>query len=301
MNIVNINNLIDIRKIQKIQDELALAMELAVILVDYKGNPITRHSNCSRFCNMARENEKYNLLCEKCDSRGGLEAARQQRAYIYKCHFGLIDFAIPIIINNQYMGALMAGQVNVIDDQDELEWIVSKKHQTNIKDCPELESAFNEITSIDAKRLTAAAHMIEYGIRYIVEEAVGKKELYNEVLDMQAYYQKEFYESKAVLQPAFDYVKQNYKRKISMEDMAKLCNISTGYFSKLFKKRSGKSFTTYINDMKLEKASRLLENEDIPIINISLELGYDDCSYFIRLFKKKYGKTPSIYQKNINI
>lgn len=80
MNIIQMSNLFDTRKIQQIQDELAIATDLAIIMVDYRGNPVTNHSNCSLFCAKVREIEALNQLCEKCDSRGGLEAVRRHTA-----------------------------------------------------------------------------------------------------------------------------------------------------------------------------------------------------------------------------
>lgn len=79
---------------QKIQDDISIASELAIITVDYKGVPITAHSNCSEFCKKMRSSQ-YGVYCEKCDSHGGLEAARIGKPFIYLCHAGLIDFAIP--------------------------------------------------------------------------------------------------------------------------------------------------------------------------------------------------------------
>jgi ligand-binding sensor protein/AraC-like DNA-binding protein len=299
MNIIQMSNLFDTRKIQQIQDELAIATDLAIIMVDYRGNPVTNHSNCSLFCAKVREIEALNQLCEKCDSRGGLEAVRSGNAFVYKCHFGLVDFSVPIIINDQYMGALMAGQVNLQDDESmQLEWIVSKRSQTDIEEYPELKSSYAKIPLINHKKLNAVAHLIELGIRYIVDEALIKKDLYEDVQDVQSYYNREFKNDETILQPAYDYIDQHYKEKIRLTEMANLCNISSSYFSKLFKKENGIGFNAFINEIKLDKSIKLLENKDLPIINLSLELGYEDCSYFIRLFKKKYGVTPANYRKS---
>src|SRR5574344_135715 len=87
---------------QKLQDEMASATKLACITVDYTGTPITSHSRCSEFCNVVRNHPELKVLCEKCDSRGGLEAARLKKPYLYTCHFGIVDVAIPIIYQNLY-------------------------------------------------------------------------------------------------------------------------------------------------------------------------------------------------------
>lgn len=301
MNIVSIENLIDTDRIQKIQDELSLAMDLAIILVDYKGNPVTKHSRCSEFCRRARLDERLGELCEKCDSRGGLEAVREEKAFIYKCHVGLVDIAIPIIVNDQYLGALMAGQVMAKEagGDQELEWIVSKKHQTMIDSYPYLKTYYKEIPVMDICKVKAISNTLEHMLSYMIDEAIVKKELYDEVDDVQLYYRHEFYDEDTVLYPALEFIDNHYQEKLHMDDLAKLCHISTGYFSKLFKRETGKNFTTYVNDVKLEKSKYLLEHSRRPIINISSDLGYDDCGYFIKLFKKKYNVTPAAHRRSV--
>ena len=107
-----LEEIINIESFQKIQDDIAKATDVAIIMVDYKGKPITSHSNCTKFCCMVREINEYSALCEKCDSRGGVESARIKEAYIYKCHKGLVDFAVPIIVRGQYLGAIIISSVN---------------------------------------------------------------------------------------------------------------------------------------------------------------------------------------------
>ena len=96
---------------QKLQDEMAKATKLACITVDYTGAPVTAHSCCTDFCALVRNHPEYKHLCEKCDSRGGLEAARNKKPYTYVCHMGVVDVAIPIIYQNLYVGAVMCGQI----------------------------------------------------------------------------------------------------------------------------------------------------------------------------------------------
>ncbi|MGL5479384.1 MAG: helix-turn-helix domain-containing protein, partial [Clostridium sp.] len=74
-------------------------------------------------------------------------------------------------------------------------------------------------------------------------------------------------------------------------------NLSPSYFSRLFKKETGKTVISYINEEKIEKAKELLKNTYLPIINISLDLGFDDCGYFIRVFKKATGVTPKVFRE----
>ena len=97
-----------------------------------------------------------------------------------------------------------------------------------------------------------------------------------------------------------NYIEENMYKTIKLEELASLCNLSPGYFSKVFKKETGKTVITYINEKKIEKAKKLLKKSKEPIINISLDLGFDDCGYFIRVFKKITGITPKAFREENN-
>ncbi|WWU63862.1 PocR ligand-binding domain-containing protein [Clostridium baratii] len=173
--ILYLNDVIDIEIFQKIQDDIAEATGISIITVDYKGKPATKHSKCSEFCNLMRKNEGFSELCEKCDSRGGLEAARLEKPYIYRCHKGLVDFATPIIVNGQYLGSVMAGQVLTEEEDLDLENIVNgKENFKNLEEKEELLKAYKKLPVFKFERIQSIANMMFHISNYIVEEAVLK-------------------------------------------------------------------------------------------------------------------------------
>ncbi len=101
----------------------------------------------------------------------------------------------------------------------------------------------------------------------------------------------------SALQIVADYINSNLNSNITLEDGAKLLSVTPTYFSKLFKKEFGLTFITYITNKKIEIAKSWLEHTDMPILNISLELGFKEANYFCRIFKKSVGITPMEYRK----
>ncbi|MDD3140977.1 MAG: PocR ligand-binding domain-containing protein [Lachnospiraceae bacterium] len=327
--LLHLKHIIDIDKFQRIQDDLAKSTDIAIIAIDYKGRPITKHSNCSAFCYSVRQNQKLNTYCEKCDSRGGLEAARLQDAYIYLCHAGIIDLPVPIIVDDQYLGALMAGQIRLNTEKNEgdLERIVSQKYQINLNEHPDLKEFYEKLPCMSWNKIESIAQMMFYLVNYLVDEALIKISLIeenqkliasnlevsscNKTISVQAIPQPDNYAinnsqltpstlehcSNPLLNPAFEYIHTHYNRKISLDHMAKLCNISPSYLSRMFKRLTGLTFSTFVNYSKIEQAILLLENTSLPILNISLELGYEDCGYFIKMFKKFTKLTPAEYRR----
>lgn len=87
---------------------------------------------------------------------------------------------------------------------------------------------------------------------------------------------------------------------LSVEELAKLSQMSLSSFKREFKKQFNDSPSNYINSAKLKKAKELLSLSPLPISDIAYEVGFNDPLYFTRLFKKKEGLTPSSYRTNFS-
>ncbi|MGL5244487.1 MAG: sensor histidine kinase, partial [Sarcina sp.] len=174
---LNLREVIDVEKVQKIQDDIAEATQISMIVVDSEGKPVTKHSNCSEFCKYMRSKEEHLKLCEKCDSIGGEEASKLNKPYIYKCYNGLVDFASPIIIKGEYLGAVMAGQVLIKEDEEvninsihyHEERVAAIKAWDKI-----LVDYYNKLEKISFDRIKSIANMMFHICNYIVEEGVLK-------------------------------------------------------------------------------------------------------------------------------
>ncbi|MBB6713846.1 PocR ligand-binding domain-containing protein [Clostridium gasigenes] len=333
---LSLNKIIDLKKWQKLQDSIALVTKTAIITVDYKGKPVTEHSSCHRFCEEVRADSDMVKYCEKCDSRGGLEAIRLNEPYIYLCHYNIVDVAIPIIIDDKYIGAIMAGQVKLSDPNETkiLEQIVTTSNRDLAnKKLEDLKEYYEQLPLLSYEKVKELANMLSYLCNYLVEESIEKnlilqmyekslksevdsnallgypvknienvkKQISNAIID--AYIIEKPYDDgrevlvSTTLKPAIDYIYNNKSENISAENMANICHVSQGYFSRLFKKQTGENFSIYLAKLKIEWAKNLLEETDMPVNEVSQELGFSESGYFIKIFKKYEGVTPSIYRK----
>jgi len=98
------------------------------------------------------------------------------------------------------------------------------------------------------------------------------------------------------LLPAFDFIHKYKNKSLSLYEAAKLCYLSPSYFSRLFIKETGESYTTYTSQLKIKWAKELLEKTELSITQISDELCFSNPSYFIRIFSKYEGITPALYR-----
>ncbi len=97
----------------------------------------------------------------------------------------------------------------------------------------------------------------------------------------------------SVVERAKKYMEENFRKDISLEDVSQKVDISSYYFSKIFKEETGENFIEYLTRLRMEEASRLLEESDISIKEVCSEVGYSDPNYFSRNFKKYAGITPT--------
>lgn len=94
-----------------------------------------------------------------------------------------------------------------------------------------------------------------------------------------------------------DYVLHNYMNDLTLESVAPLFGYNNVYFGKVFAKEAGKSFNSYVNDVRLTEAEKLLKDTDLKIYEISARTGYNDVDYFSKKFRQVVGMSPAEYRK----
>ena len=99
-----------------------------------------------------------------------------------------------------------------------------------------------------------------------------------------------------VIKRALDYIENNFSKDISLDEISQELNLSSYYFSKLFKEEKGEGFVEYLNSRRITEAKELMKNPEKSIKEISNECGYADPNYFSRIFKKYTGMTPTEYR-----
>ncbi|SKA75929.1 two component transcriptional regulator, AraC family [Caloramator quimbayensis] len=98
---------------------------------------------------------------------------------------------------------------------------------------------------------------------------------------------------------SIEYIKEHFREKITLQTVASHAFFNPKYFSHIFKKEMGVSFSEYIINLRIQYACKLLESTNYPAYRISLECGFSDPSYFNRVFCKQMKMTPQAYRKHI--
>ncbi len=99
------------------------------------------------------------------------------------------------------------------------------------------------------------------------------------------------------MQAIHDYLEINYQQKIYLSDLAQLLSMSEQSFSRYFSKVMGRPFFSFLNEYRINIASRLLLDSDYSISSIAYACGYDSLPHFHRQFVKFKGKPPARFRK----
>ena len=294
---IKIEKFFSIRKWETVQDSLAKTTGMAILMVDYKGRPITKHSGCCEFCKKVRSDEVLKKYCEKCDSRGGAEAVRENKPYIYKCCFGMVDVAIPIVFQETYLGAVMIGQVRT--DYNDLERIASVPENKIIKEKLEaLKDEYEQVRKLDFDKIKTVSYMLYDICNYIVERENQNVTGVHEEGFVLHKENEEMVKKNRIVEMAQKYIVENLENNVTLSETANICHVSASHLSRLFIKETGEGFSVFVSNAKIEKAKEWLETEDWSVSDIGYRLGFNETGYFIRAFKKKVGMTPGIYRKH---
>lgn len=98
------------------------------------------------------------------------------------------------------------------------------------------------------------------------------------------------------LQPAVEYISQNYNKNITNDTLASITGVSTVYFRKLFTQIMGTSPIVYVKQFRIKKAKEMLKSDYGTLTDIAQSLGYSSLYDFSRDFKKHTGVSPSKYE-----
>lgn len=180
---LSLDQIVNIDILQEIQDKFSEATGLGAVIVDIGGNPITRPSNFTDFCTFIRTYPEGLARCVACDDRGG-RMTGEQKPTVYCCHAGLTDLAAPIIVQNQYIGAFLAGQVILGQEEYNVKDEMFRCLADFNMDKEVLSELFDRIEVVPGKKITAAADLIYIMSNYIVEigaSNLAQKKLVHEV------------------------------------------------------------------------------------------------------------------------
>lgn len=201
--------------LEQIQNIISEVTGLAFVTIDYKGEPLTEMTNFSSMCQHIRKNEMHKKICELSDASGAIRAAVSKKTSIYFCPFNLLEVAIPIIINDKYLGAFIGGQAIC---EDPPEKVIRMKDQLLLE---EIDYSDINLSSEDvhAKKYTFKEFESTVKLIELIISEIVKKEL------ISSYHEnKNKNKIKALEEKVLELEERNYKLKAKISSFSNSVN-----------------------------------------------------------------------------
>jgi AraC-like DNA-binding protein len=97
----------------------------------------------------------------------------------------------------------------------------------------------------------------------------------------------------------YHYLLDNFKKEISLEEIAGVAHLSPAAFCRYFRKHTHKTFSEFVNDLRINYACKLLQQKHLSMLDVCIRSGFNNISYFNRQFKQRMNIQPLKYQKQL--
>ena len=223
-------------------------------------------------------------MCLEVDRKlreGATEEARTEM-----CLAGLVDTAVPVRVRGELVGFLRTGQV-ALQKLGETTFtpLARKLIDWGLRtDLRELEEAWFHSKVLEPTQYQAFVELLKVFARHL------------ELAAAELWPQEPAQGISPTVRRVEEYLEEHPHEDVSIQDMAKLLNVSVFYFCKVFKKATGKTFTQYLAEVRVAKAKNLLLNPHARISEVAFEAGFQSITHFNRLFRKVAGQSPTSYR-----
>jgi len=284
----------------------------------------------NEFCRIIQSTEEGMRRCIASDQRGFVEAKQHDGYCIYQCHASLTDVSIPLIYEGHELGGIYTGQVLLEEPTEALFNKLFEPLKNLNLDYDELKQAYFKVMVVDRERLSHYVKLLALIANYIIaveheiqlqQKVIEKdrelylkerermklekalKDLTISVLELEkglvtlSSSGKESLRNSDKIDKAREFMRQNYNKNIRLHDVATAVFLSPNYFSSLFRKITGNTFSSYLMKLRIKAARELLRQSSLPIKEIVFQVGFEDYNYFNRTFKKIEGMPPARFRQ----
>ncbi|MBQ8357713.1 MAG: helix-turn-helix domain-containing protein [Clostridia bacterium] len=271
--------------LQTFLDLLTKGRRLHISILDLSGilhTPMTRISfgnviHSKHFCDMAKSTDKGYRLCLHCKALANARGTTGKMPFAGHCPWGLYEAARPVLIGDTVAAIVYVGN-SVIDRAYTLSRIKKSCRHTGV-DADALCREIEECEYLDdPQEVERLAEIVCDYLKMICEKTPRTADTHWLVSLLKRH------------------AEDAYCTELSLRQLARIYHKNEKYMGRLFKKETGVGFREYCNRLRLEKAAGMLKSTADKVLDIAMECGFDNVSYFNRIFQKQYGMSPTAYR-----
>lgn len=257
-------------ELQIIFEHVAKAFGFRMSLLGPDFMEVTPQNNTPhrRYCQVIQENLGLLGACLKSDANHCLLAKESGETTYYSCHAGIAEAIFPLFFREKCLGYILAGQFRREDT------IPDEILKNAGKFSTDLRSSYDELPLYDSQKLMSVLELVRITTSYIME---------NRILEQK---------QNTMADTLIDFLQENLEENPRIEEAALYIKRSAATVNSILKEATGLSFKQLSVAMRMEKASSLLEKQQLSVQEVARAVGMEDQFYFSRLFKKTYGLSP---------
>lgn len=242
--------------------------------------PLRERYHTKKFCDIAKSTAKGYRRCRRCRRFADRKAIKTGELFCGYCVHGLYEIGLPVVVGGKVLAVVYVG--NLMPDKA---FATAKAEKTCQK------------TGVDPKILTAELENAQ---------PVTDLQTYIDIAETVSSYIKLVFKTFPqdlggnahwVIREMKLYARENFRNPIKLSDRAERYGYNEKYIGRLFKSTTDVSFSNYVNRLRLNHAKNLLLSTEKSIIEVALDSGFENVTYFNRCFKRELGLTPTEFRR----
>jgi len=238
----------------------------------------------SSLCQLICSSPQGRTACYATDKHYCAQVTKCKHGLRYFCHAGLVDFAVPVYIEDWHVATINCGQILPEKPSEKGFKKLCKKIMGIPVDMKKLHKVYFQSTYMPPEKLDMVLKLISFYADYFCE--VGRR-----------LHPANPSKNHPQINKAVNYLIEHFRDDISLQEISSSVDLCETYFSRLFTKVMGIPYTNYLNNLRLSEAKKLLEKTDWTITQISFNVGFNSLPYFNQTFRKSEKCSPSQYRK----
>ena len=271
--------------LKKFQNDLYQLIGLPFDFVDIglrHSEQLQAHRGFTPFCALVKSTPLGRKTCE-CDERQAVaDCVKKQRCMLRRCHLGMIDIIVPIVLNARVVGLFCTGQFFYEQPTPKHFCKIQKRLVGMGIDIIKARQAYFSAPVIAKPRVAAIIDLIQMVVGLI---DAGRLQ----TLKTAAMHEP--------LRKALDFIEAHYAEPVTLPVVAQAAGLSVSRLAHVCKEQIGMSFTAYLNLIRINWAKYYLTNSHLKVSETAFQVGFGNLSHFNHVFRRSTGLSPTHYRR----